>query len=142
MRAPEREVGRLCECLLDGALAAGEEDAGRRGRVGLGEEEQVGKLVVVGDDVPHLVRVSARVRVGVGVGVGVGVRLRAGVRLRVGFGVRVRASVGFEVRVGFGVGLRADPSGDGEALAVVRDAVVVVEALAQHAWGGGGVRFG
>ena len=48
--------------------------------------------------------------------------------------------------LGLGLGLEGDdvthPSGDGEALGVVRDAVVVVEALAQHAWVGLGVGFG
>ncbi len=47
--------------------------------------------------------------------------------------------------LGLGLGLVGDdvthPAGDGEALGVVRDAVVVVEALAQHAWGGVGVGF-
>ena len=101
VRAPEREVRRLGEGVLDGALAPGEEDAGGGGRVGLAEEEEVGELVVVGDDVTHLVRVTARVRLRVGVGVGV--RLRARGRLRVGFGVRARARVGFGVR-GWGWG--------------------------------------
>ena len=69
-RTPEREVRRLGEGVLDGALAPGEEDAGRGGRVGLGEEEEVGELVVVRGDVTHLVRVRARVGLRLGLGLG------------------------------------------------------------------------